>query len=204
MRTITVAARGSVTARPDTATVSLGVTVLAKNAAEALQKAAERANTLIDTVKSAGVADDDIRTSGLSLYPQYANENRKVIGYNVSNNVTVTVRHIEAVGSVVDAAAREVGDEITIGGISFSVEDDEAAVQQARAAAMADARDRAAQYGAAAGGTIGEIIAIDERADHGFAPLPGGPRKMALASATPIEGGTQDIVVSLSVTFELT
>ena len=204
MRTITVAARGAVSTRPDTATVSLGVAVLAKTAGDALRLAAERAATLIETVKSAGVADDDIQTSGLSLYPQYADQNRKVIGYNVSNNVTVRVRQIDNVGAVVDAAARDVGDEITIGGIAFSIEDDEAAVEQARAAAMADARHRADQYSAAAGGTTGPIVAIDETVDRGFQPLPGGPRKMALAAATPIQAGTQDVVVNVSVTFELT
>ena len=206
VRTVTVSAEGKATVKPDTATIYLGVSVNAKTANEALQRAAEKADALIATLKASGVADDDIQTSGLSLYPQYDSSGRTITGYNVSNTVTAKIRNIDTAGTVIDAATAYVGDEITIGGISFSVENDDAALADARKQAMADAKLRAEQYTSAAEASVGQVLSIDESQSSGYQPFPtyqAAAADNAAGASTPIATGTTDIVVNVTVTFEL-
>lgn len=97
-RSITVNGDGKVTVRPDTASLSLGVQATGRTATDALSQANISAAALIVALKAAGVLDDDIATSGLSIYPQYNPTGVAVTGYQASNNVTVTVRQIAGTG----------------------------------------------------------------------------------------------------------
>jgi uncharacterized protein YggE len=198
-KTITVGGLGTSSAAPDLATITLGVQVDANSASTALERANARAAALISAVKRAGVAGADIRTAGLSVWPRYGQENQ-VAGFQAANNVTVTVRDVGATGAVVDAAAGAAGDSVTVSGISFAVSEPEAHLGAARAAAIANARKRAGEYAAAAGVTVGAVLAIVEGS---AAPPPRPMAKMAFASA-PVEAGTSELSVAVTVTFELT
>ncbi len=203
-KTITVSGEGKIVVKPDTASVSLGVSVDADSAAAALKQANDKADALIKAIKAAGVADDDIVTSGLSVYPRYDNGNNKVSGYTASNNVTVTVRNIAKAGPVIDAAAAAAGDNVTIGGISFYVDDTEKLIGAARADAIANAKKRAGEFAAAAGAKVGGVLQISEVGVSIPQPI---YRTMEAADsaggATPIQTGTQDLTVSVTVVYEL-
>ncbi len=205
VRTVTVAGEGIVTVKPDTARVDLGVSVTESTAKGALAEAADKANALIATLKATGIAEDDIRTSGLSLYPRYDDSYQNITGYNVTNSVTVTIRKIDSAGSVIDAAAGFVGDAITISGISFFVDDDAAATADARDAAMADAKLRAEQFSAAAGASVGQVLTISEVNTSTPQPLyyETAAADSAGESSTPIQTGTQDLTVTVTVTYQL-
>jgi uncharacterized protein len=203
-RSITVKGDGRIKVKPDTATLSLGVQSTARTATEALTDTNTSAAALIAALKAGGVGDDDIATSGLSIYPQFNQAGVAVSGYHASNNVTVTVRDISKTGQLIDVAAGSAGDHITVGGVSFYLDDVEAVLGAARAEAITNARKRAEEYAGAAGVTVGAVQQISELSIGSPQPLfaraamMDGPR-----ASTPIETGTQDISVSVTVVFEL-
>ncbi|MEP7112968.1 MAG: SIMPL domain-containing protein [Ilumatobacteraceae bacterium] len=207
IRSITVSGEGKVTVRPDTASLSLGVQSIRPTASDALNRTNASAAALIAALKVAGVGDDDIATSGLSIYPQYGSTNNAITGYQASNNVTVTVRNITEVGGLIDVVATATGDSISIGGVSFFVDDTEAVIGMARADAIKNALKRAGEYAAAAGVSVGSVQEISEASISSVVPQMYRTASMAKfgggGSPTPIEGGTQDLTVSVTVVYEL-
>ena len=206
-RSVTVSGHGKVTVKPDTASLSLGVSVTASKANDALRQAATKADTLIKVLTSAGVSKDDIATSGVSLYPQYDNTGRIISGYNASNSMTVTIRKLGDAGTIIDAAAALVGNEINIGGISFYVNDTEAVLGAARAAAITNAKARADQYAGAANATVGAVMTISEVSSPVIGPIyyqnASADRAGAPAASTPVSPGTQDLTIDVTVVYEL-
>lgn len=205
MRTITVNGQGSVTVKPDTANISIGVQATADTATAALDQANKSASALIDALKKAGVKADDIATGQLSLYPQYSSANR-ITGYQASNSLNVTVRDIDRSGPVIDAAAKAAGENITIGGIWFSVDDPEAVMAAARADAITNAKQRATEYATAAGAGVGAVVQISEVGVQMPQPLYYAADRAAAeggATSTPIEAGSQELSVSVTVVYEL-
>ena len=140
---VTVQAIGKVSAAPDTLTISLGVQTTAPKAVDALHEASAKAQDLIDTLKGAGVAADDITTANLSVYPQYDRDSNTIDGYQASNSVTAELRDLTAAGAVIDAAAGAVGDAVTMNGVTFSIRDTSALYSKAREEAVANARTQA-------------------------------------------------------------
>jgi uncharacterized protein len=204
-RSISVTGEGKITVKPDTASLNLGVQVTASTATEALSRANASAASLIAALKAVGIADDDIATSGLSIYPQYNSKNT-ISGYQASNNVTITVREIGRTGQVIDAAAEAAGDNLTVGGVSFYVDDTEGLIGAARADAMRNARKRAGEYAAAEEATVGGVIQISETTIGGpVQPMfrAASMSKFSGGAGTPIETGTQELEVSVNVVYEL-
>ncbi|MBV8285654.1 MAG: SIMPL domain-containing protein, partial [Hyphomicrobiales bacterium] len=105
-RLIEVTGEGSVSAKPDFARVTVGVTTAGKDAREAMAANAKSVNALISLIKAEGVAEADIQTSSLAISPQFSNANsassapQTIIGYNVSDMVTVTARDISRLGAL--------------------------------------------------------------------------------------------------------
>jgi uncharacterized protein YggE len=207
VKSITVNGEGKVKVKPDTASLSVGVQATASTATEALNQANTSAAALIAALKSAGVDSNDITTSGLSIYPQYSSAGNTITGYQASNNVSVTVRDVAKTGPVIDAAAAAAGDNITIGGVSFYVDDTEALIGAARADAINNARKRAGEYADAAGVSVGGVLQISEVSVSNPVPLYYERSAAADASVagapTPIETGTQDLTVSVTVVYQL-
>lgn len=199
---ITVTGTGTVSVDPDIATVSLGVEATAPTGAAAMEQVNASAAALTDALVASGIAEEDIQTSGLNLWSQ-TDEDNDVTGYYASLNLNVTVRDIEQVGPTIDAAQASAGDGFTIGGVSFSFDDPESVLEQARIDAIASARIKAEQYAAAAGLTLGPVVSITEQG----ATAPVQRLEMVPAAAdqqaagTPISPGQLDLDVSVSVTF---
>jgi uncharacterized protein YggE len=207
VKSITVTGEGSIKVKPDTASLSVGVQATAKTATEALAQANKSAADLLAALKGAGIGADDITTSGLSIYPQYGSSGATITGYQASNSVVVIVRDIAQTGPIIDVAAAAAGDNITIGGVSFYVDDTEALLGAARAAAIDNAKKRASEYATAAGVSVGAVLQISEQSVS--SPIPYMYREMAADSSasglpsTPIEPGTQDMSVSVTVVYAL-
>jgi uncharacterized protein YggE len=162
IRSISITGVGRVKAEPDVADVSLGVTKQGEDAQSAAGEAAITMDAIISALLEAGVAESDIQTTSLTLYPVYDyNENPPDIeGWEASNIVNVTVRDIESVGDVVDAATA--AGATNVNGSSFRVDDPAPAEAEARSAAVADARAKADQLAADAGVTIIGVVSISE------------------------------------------
>ena len=204
---ITVSGHGEASAPPDIATLEVGVQTSAETVAESRGRAAEAAAAVIDAVKGSGVEAADIQTSGFSIQPEYSEgrggRERRVTSYTVTNMLRVKVRELDSLSTVLDGAAVAGGDEARVRGISFDREDTAALATEARAQAMADARERAVQLAELAGVTLGAPVAISEDQTHGSSPRfeMEAPRMMAMATdaATPIESGTGKVTVNVVV-----
>jgi uncharacterized protein YggE len=202
--TITVDGHGTVSVVPDTADLSTGVQAQADTATAALDTVGTSSQELIATLEGSGIATDDIRTSGLSLWPTYGNDGQRITGYQASTSVTATIREVSEVGAVVDALKGIVGEELTINGISFSYDDPESVLGEARAGAIANAKVRAEQYAAAAGAEVGAIVRIVE----GSVSDPVVLREMAagapaMDSSVAVAPGSQDLSADVTVVFAM-
>lgn len=201
---ITVSGTGEVTGTPDTLTVDLGVSVLRDSASQAISEAAALAQQMIDALREAGIEERDIQTRQYSIFPEYdySDETPEVIGYRVSNVLTVTVRNVEGAGDIIDAATATAGDDVTVQGIRFDLEDNEALLDAARAAAWEDATGKATQLAELAGLSLGRPLAISETVSSVPPPIPFEEQARSLAAAdTPIEPGQLGVTVNIEVRF---
>ena len=110
--TITVSGSGTITVVPDVARIYLGVTVTKPTVKAARQAGAQAMTDIIAAVKSLGIAEADIQTTNVSLNPQYGSGSApKVVGYQISEQIEVTVRDLDKAGDVVDSATADRRDE---------------------------------------------------------------------------------------------
>ncbi len=202
---LTVSADGSSEGVPDMATVSLGVTTEGQTAAAALAENARRTTALIQALRRAGVAERDIQTANVSVYPQQVygeGQAPRITGYQANNTVNAKVRRIDTTGRVIDAAVAAGGN--TVNGVSFSYQDADTQMNAARRDAITQARSRAELYANALGMRVHRVVAVSE--GGGFRPpiVPMAMERMAAQDAsTPIAPGQLETQVSVSVTFEL-
>ncbi|MHA6780967.1 SIMPL domain-containing protein [Pseudonocardia saturnea] len=190
---------GTVTGTPDTLTVVLGVSTRGPAAVGALQDNNAQATALIDVLRGSGVAEDDLRTSGLSIYPTYS-DNGRVTGYEVSNQVTATLRDLAGAGALIDAAAQAAGDAVRVQQIAFSLDDDAEQRAAARADAVRLAEAQIAEMAEAAGVSPGGLLSITELpADAPPQPYAAGEAFAQDAASVPLLPGTQEISVSVEV-----
>jgi uncharacterized protein YggE len=184
------------------ADVLIGVMVQKSTVSEAQSSAATSMNAVLAAVKKNGVDDKDVTTVNLSLSPVYDYNNGsapKLVGQQFTNTVRVTVRNLKSVAAVVDDAIA--AGATTIGGISFRLADPKMAQAQARALAMADARAKANALTAAGGVAIKGVVNITETTVQ-TNPVPFALDSAAkLAASTPVQTGTTDIVVQVSVSY---
>lgn len=207
IRTISISGHGEIRAVPDLAVVSIGVTSQGSSARDALDVNTKSMKALLDTLKGAGIDTRDMATSNFSVGPRldYGNNNGqppKVVGYDVNNMVTVTVRKIEDLGGLLDVAVTTGSN--TINGVSFSVSKPDSMLDEARKAAVADARHKADIYAAAGGFTLGNIISLSE----GTAYQPPTPYMVKSAraessDAVPIAQGEQTLSIDVSIAYEI-
>jgi uncharacterized protein YggE len=202
-RTITVNAEGSVSVEPDTAVVNVGVQANAATGGEAMEEVNASSAALTEALISSGIAADDIQTSGLSLWTT-TDDRGEINGYQASVNVNVIIRDIEAVGPTIDVAQQAAGPGFTIGGVSFSVDDPESVLGEARIEAVELARRKADQYAAAAGVTLGDVVSITEQ--FSSVPIVTARADMPTAEAAgpAISPGQLDLVVNVVVTYSIT
>jgi uncharacterized protein YggE len=208
IRSISVTGVGRVKAEPDVADVNLGVTKQGEDAQAAAAEAATTMDAVINALLEAGVAESDIQTTSLSLYAVYDyNDNPPEIeGWEARNLVNATVRDIESVGEVVDAATAAGATDVT--GISFRVDDPAAAEAEARSAAVADARVKADQLAADAGVTIIGVVSISESGAQMPQPIymERAAFDMAAAEAiptTPVLPGQVELSISVFIQYEI-
>jgi len=198
-------ATGEVTRVPDVAVISAGVVSRAPTASAAMQDTATRMGRVLAALKRAGVADRDIQTSNVNLNPEYRypeNQSPQLVGYTASNNVTIRFRDIRNSGKILDALVGEGANQIN--GPTLTVDKPEAALDEARAKAIAIGRARAETYARSLGLRVARIVSVNESGGY-YSPPPPAPMMMERAqlASTKIEPGEQRLQVSLAMTFEL-
>jgi uncharacterized protein len=198
---ITVVGTGTSHAVPDVAEWSFGVQVEADTAAEALDAAADATEAIIDALRGAGIANEDLRTEHVSLYPQTTDDGRSVIGYSASSSVHATVRSLEKAGDMVDSAVAAGAN--TVYGPTLRVSDSQAQYEAAAGQAIDDARARAEALADKAGVTLGAPIAIVESGGGSPAPMYDRAAGEAGGGGIAIEPGVDEITATLTVTFAI-
>ncbi len=204
IHTITVSGSGSITLVPDIAHVGVGVTITKPTVKAAREAAASSMTKIIAAIKALGIDDKDIQTTGLNLYPQYNNSSpAKVIGYQISEQLQVTVRDLDKVGDVVDAATADGATDVN--GVSFDIADPAKAMNDARAKAIDAAKASAQAMASAAGVNLGGVVSISEsQTSYPFPYAAAGAARLGAAdTATPVQPGTQDVQAQLTVVFEI-
>jgi uncharacterized protein YggE len=201
-----VNATGEVTQVPDVAIISAGVVSRATTASAALQDTANRMDRVLAALKRAGVADRDIQTSSVNLNAEYRypeNQAPQLVGYTASNTVTIRFRDIRNSGKILDALVGQGANQIS--GPNLVVDKPEAALDEARAKAIASGRARADLYARSLGMRVVRVVAVSE--SGGYAPppppMPMYARAEMASPATKIEPGEQKLQVNLAMTFEL-
>ncbi|MGO7164761.1 SIMPL domain-containing protein [Rhizobium johnstonii] len=208
---ISVTGDGESSVAPDMAIVNLAVVKQAKTAREALDENNKAMNDVLTALKSGGIAERDMQTSGFSIQPQYnypqpvdgQQQQPQLIGYQTINSVTVRLRDLAKLGAVIDQSVT-LG--INQGGeIQFTNDKPDAAIEEARKAAVADAVKRAKTLSEAAGVKLGRILEINENVPRAM-PQPvyrATMMKEASDAAVPVQGGENNYNVSVTVTFAI-
>ena len=200
---ISVTGEANVSVPPDQAQIDGGVTSDAKTAREASDANNAAMGKVLLALKSAGIEEKDYQTSRLSLQPESA-PNRAagpaiIVGYRASNRVTIRLRDVTKVASVIDTLVGAGANDI--GGINFTVSQASKLLDDAREQAIADARRKAEIYAKAAGVTLGAALSIAE----GGTPVPIPYRRMAagMAAATPVAQGEETLQVTVAVSWAI-
>lgn len=201
-RVIAVTGRGEVTVPPDMAVIRLGVVKEGESAATAMAAANDAAAGVLDRLAALDIAAQDIQTSALRLAPVRSETNgaRRVTGYRASNEVTVQLRDLDALGATLDAVVAEGAD--TFDGLRFTLADPGSFLEEARRAAVADAMDRAATLAEAAGVALGPVGHIAE--ENGRSPRPMMMEAARADSAgAPVAPGEIEMSVTVSMEFAI-
>jgi uncharacterized protein len=200
-----ISVRGEVKRVPDVAVISTGVITQSVDAATVMRDNAARMARVLAALKRAGVADKDVTTSAVNLSPQYRYNNNQppiITGYQANNQVTVRFRDITRSGAILDALVKEGSNEIN--GPSLTIDNPEAALDEARVAAIKAGRTRAEIYAAAAGMKIKRIISISENEAMSIVPRPMMQMMAKSAEAdTVIMPGEQSLGMTVTMVFEL-
>jgi len=202
--TVTASGTGSVAAAPDQAVMSFGVTRQNANAKVALDEASKVAEEITAAIKGEGVADEDIQTQSVSVYPISTDSGDKstITGYQASLSVSATVRDLEKLGDIITAATSAGAD--TVNGPTFTVDDDATYREEAIQEAVDDARRSAEAMAKAAGKQVGDVVKLSASDTYSIPlPMAAGELRAADAASVPIEPGTLDVSANVVVVFAL-
>ena len=202
-----ISATGSVSRVPDLAIISAGVVTKSPTASGAIADNAARMERVRAALKRAGIADRDIQTSSINLNPDYRYDNNQppvLTGYQASNSVSIKFRDIRNTGKILDALVAQGANQIN--GPSLTIDKPEAAYDEARTKALAAGRARADLYARSLGMRVTRLLSVSE----GGTNMPRPPYPMAMMAQaersdakTAIEPGSQDLEITLAMSFEL-
>ena len=206
---IRVSGEGVASLPPDMAVLSLAVTREAPTAQQALDASSSAMREVLAAMRKAGIEERDLQTEQFAIQPRYRDEpaqvkgepSPRIVGYTVSNALSVRVRDLGSLGSIIDMSVRLGVNQG--GGIRFLNEDPAAALSAARSAAMQDALGRARTLTAAADVGLGRILEISEQSHQPRPMMMARTEMMADAGSVPIAGGENSYRVTVNVTFAL-
>ena len=213
-----VTGTGKVSAKPDISVISLGVEVKQKTLSAARAKSAAAMSAIIDNLIANGILEDDIRTTNLSMTPEYVwkkvdsncskscDQERVINGYVVNNTLSVTVRDLSRIGRIVDGSVAAGGEFTKINGIRFSIENIEVVETKARELAVKKAMEKAQQFEALTEMKLGPIIYITENGNEPVisAPTFKSAQVMSeMAFDTPVISCSLDVEISIRIGFAI-
>lgn len=214
--TISVSGTGKIFAVPDTANFSFSVIETGASVAAAQAKVSAKMDDIVEYLKEAGIEDRDIKTVSYNAYPKYDEKacvvgqpcpsSREIIGYEVSETVSVKVRDTEQAGAVLS----NVGDRgvSNVSSLSFTVDDQEALIRDAREKAIRDAQGKADELAKDLGVSLVRVVGFYDNGGGGPIPYYGygkaGEEAVRLsADAANIQVGENEIISNVSISYEI-
>lgn len=211
--TITVSGEGKISVAPDIAELSFGVTTGVQSTAKAASdKVAKDMAKIIAAVKGLGIEEKDIKTESFYLNPSYdwTDGRQRLRGYEASQSLRVKVRDLDKVGDVLTAATDNGANQA--GGVSFTLDNPDAKQAEARTAAIADAKEKAEELARQLDERLGDVQSFSESGNGWYPPTymekreaygMGGAGDMAVAQSAVMPSGEQEIVINVTITYEL-
>ena len=205
-RYITVTGVGTVSVVPDAVRFNATVSIISATNSAALSAATKSAAAVRTALKTAGIAVKDIRSASISVYPEYnwtQETGTRITGYRASQSFDVLVRTASKAGSIIEAVVTAGGESVQLGGVIPVTLNPSVATEDARAAAVANAKSKAASYAKLLGTSIGKVLSLEEQSS----PVYSSPFPMAKAAAdaesVEIDLGEQDVTVTITVKWAL-
>ena len=206
-RFITVTGVGTISVVPDAVRFNSTVSALGTTNAAALSSATKSAAAVRAALKDAGIATKDIRSANISVYPEYnwtQEAGTKITGYRASQSFDVLVRTASKAGTIIEAVVKAGGDNVQLGGVIPTTLNPSLATEDARAAAVANAKSKASSYAKLLGTSIGKVLSLEEQSSPVYSsPFPMAKAGAADAAAVEIDLGEQDVTVTITVRWAL-
>ncbi len=209
--TITIDGEGKITAIPDIAEISLGIQTDKVTVATAQKENTDKMNKIIAELKGMGIEAKDIQTTNYSIYPRYDwNEGKQtLLGYTVSQSVTVKIRNLDKIGDIVDKAGSLGANQVS--SLSFTIDEPEVIKQQAREKALINAKEKAEALAKVAGVKLGKLVSFTESSspvypvyrDYAMKSDVAGMGGAEALPAPTVEPGSQDVIINVMVTYEV-
>jgi uncharacterized protein len=207
---IVVRGQATVFAPPDIATLSLGASVRRDSSDAAYSQANTLVGQLTAFLREQGIAERDIQTRQFTLNPEYGRAQGDapppIVGWRAVNTVSIKVRDFARLSAIIDGAARILGNDAQISGISFSIENTDVLASRARTDAIRSARVRAEEMAIAAGVRLGRVLSISETSAPPPTPFRAAapaPAALAAAPVAEVSTGEQGITVTVEMVFEI-
>ena len=206
-RYITVTGVGTISVVPDAVRFNATVSSLASTNAAALSSASKSAAAVRAALKDKGIAIKDIRSANISVYPEYnwtQDAGTKITGYRASQSFDVLIRKASDAGTIIEAVVKAGGDNVQLGGVIPTTLNPSLATEDARAAAVANAKSKASSYAKLLGTSIGKVLSLEEQSSPVYSsPFPIAKAGAADAAAVEIDLGEPDVTVTITVRWAL-
>ena len=206
-RYLTVTGVGTISVVPDAVRFNATVSVLGSTNAAALSSASKSSAAVRAVLKAKGIAVKDIRSANISVYPEYnwtQEAGTKITGYRASQSFDVLIRKASDAGSIIEAVVTAGGDNVQLGGVIPTTINPSIATEDARAAAVANAKSKATSYAKLLGTSIGKVLFLEEQSSPVYSsPFPSAKAGAADAAAIEIDLGEQDVTVTITVRWAL-
>ena len=206
-RFITVTGVGTISVVPDAVRFNATVSTVGSTNAAALSAASKSVTAVRNALKNAGIATKDIRSANISVYPEYnwtQESGTKITGYRASQSFDVLVRTASKAGTIIEAVVTAGGDSVQLGGVVPTTLNPAIATEDARAAAVANAKSKASSYAKLLGASIGKVLSLEEQSSPVYSsPFPTAKAGQADATTVEIDLGEQDVTVTITVRWAL-
>lgn len=208
--TISFSGEGKITVKPDIGLVTASIVTEAKTSKEAQDSNSKKSSAVTDFLKKQGVDEKDIKTVGYNLSPQYdysplSSRRPGITGYQVRQSVEIKIRNLDKVSSILDGVVTAGANEV--GQLTFTVDNMEKVRTEAREKAIAEAKSKAKELRKQLGIELGKIVNFSESGDRQVMPMYAdmkyGVGGAAEASSPSISTGENEIVVNVSLTYQI-
>ena len=206
--TISVSGKGEIFIKPDIARVSVSVEKNAYSVSDVQNQATNAINNVTKFLKDSGIEDKDIKTVNYSIYPRYdylESQGRVFRGYTVSQTLEIKIRKIEDTGKILAGVTSAGANQV--GGVSFTIDDEEGAKREARQKAINDAKTKAKQLAKDLGVRIGRLINYSEEG-NGWIPLSYAAKESTLGMgggeiAPEIPSGENKVTINVNLIYQI-